>query len=103
MNYRLLVLMVCAGSTSVAVAADSMPHYKPGLWSMTMSIGQKAEQKVCIDEATEKEMYQFGVSTAKSLCSQTDSHVSSSGSVYTSDSVCKRGTSTRTTHSVMTF
>jgi hypothetical protein len=58
-------------------------------------------EKVCLDESTEKLMYQMGSNMNKQLCSKTDIH--STGSQYTVDTVCKFGNSTRTGHSVATF
>lgn len=102
MSYRLPLLIVCASSMSAVMAADQMPHFKAGLWQVSLvMMGKPGSEKICLDDATEKLMYRVAMSASQKNCTKTDIH--STGSQMTSDSVCKIGTSTRTSHTVMTF
>jgi hypothetical protein len=31
MNYRMLAILICSAGAGFAMAADQLPHYKPGL------------------------------------------------------------------------
>jgi hypothetical protein len=87
------------------VRADDYPSRKPGLWEMTMNTGSgklpPQVVKFCIDAATDAKMRDMGQSTVNGMCSKHDMH--RSGDTLTIDAVCKMGSSTITSHSVMTF
>ncbi len=101
MNYRLFLLVVCAGGISAVTAADladRLPHYKPGLWDITLMMASRpGEEKVCLDKDTEIQMRQLAAGMNRNLCSKTEVH--SSGSQYTSVATCKG----QTVRSVLTF
>jgi hypothetical protein len=103
MNYRPLVLAACVASAGVVMAQDQMPHQKTGLWNVTVSLGTQkpGQEKICLDDATQKLMYQMGVQTSHSLCSQVSMH--STGSQFISESKCGSGNSAHTTRGVTTF
>jgi Protein of unknown function (DUF3617) len=103
MNHRLLVLTICAGGIALVMAADQRPHYKPGLWNITVTLAsaKPASEKICIDQATETLMYQVGTNTAQKACSSSQVH--SNSSQITVDAVCQSETSKHTVHSVTNF
>jgi uncharacterized protein DUF3617 len=98
---RLFLVVVCAGGISAVTAtdlADQLPHYKPGLWNITLMMASRpGDEKICLDKATENEMRQLGVGVNRNLCSKTEVH--SSGSQYTSVATCKG----QTVSTVLTF
>src|SRR4249920_2919787 len=100
-RFSLLVLLLSACAT-IAVAADP-PKRKSGLWEITISHAQgKGEHKIeqCVDEKSDELMKSEMHGAAKPDCSKRD--VRRDGNTVTSDSVCKIGGSTATTHAVFT-
>ncbi|HEX4050594.1 MAG TPA: DUF3617 family protein [Steroidobacteraceae bacterium] len=101
MNYRKLLTVACLGGIGAVSAtdlADQLPHYKPGLWDITLMMASRpGDEKICLDKATENQMRDFGSGVNKNLCSKTEVHAS--GSQYTSVATC-RGQTVRT---VLTF
>ena len=95
----------CSGLVGPSALAADLPVLKAGLWELTRSTPQEPETKrittMCLDESVQAEMREFGLGVAKELCSKSDRRVE--GNRLTIDAVCKLGTSTMTTHSVMTF
>jgi Protein of unknown function (DUF3617) len=101
-----LVAMLALGATVAGSArADDFPPRKPGLWqvNMTMAGGQMPPQqmKMCIDSATDAEMYKLGMNAAQGMCTRPD--VNRSGNTVTMNSVCKMGQTQATTQAVTKF
>jgi len=86
-----------------AAHADDYPARKPGLWEITMNMGHSPPRvsRMCIDAATDAEMRDKGMNTVVENCSRRD--IYRSGDVLTADTVCRFGTTERTTHTVTTF
>jgi uncharacterized protein DUF3617 len=84
--------------------AVEMPTRKAGLWEMKMArTGSPAPDMTmqhCTDESTDKEMSTTFAPMAKDLCSKQDIQKTATG--YVSDSVCKVGAMTVTSHSETT-
>jgi Protein of unknown function (DUF3617) len=102
--------LLCGGA---ALAAADYPPRKPGLWELSMQTeampaGTKGAAahttQQCIDAASDKAMREMGMSMGRSSCSKQDLHAE--GSTMVVDSVCTMptgaGTTTATTHSVIT-
>lgn len=88
-----------------AASALDYPPRKPGLWEMTIQSDDGASKtppmqtQQCIDAATDKAMREMGSSTGQQACSKQD--MRTEGGKMVVDSVCKIGTTTATTHSVV--
>jgi hypothetical protein len=84
--------------------AVEMPTRKAGLWEMKMArTGSPAPDTTmqhCTDENTDKEMSTTFSPMAKEMCSKQDIQKTATG--YVSDSVCKVGAMTITSHSETT-
>lgn len=98
---------VAAGLLLLAGTASALdyPARKPGLWEMTIQGdgGAKApamSTRQCIDAATDKAMREMGSGADRQNCSKQDMRNEAGRMVI--DSVCKIGTSTATTHAVVT-
>jgi hypothetical protein len=95
----------CFGLAGAGALAADLPVLKSGLWELTRSTPQQPEAKhlttMCLDESVQAEMREFGLGVAKELCSKSDRRVE--GNHLIIDAICKLGTTTMTTHSVMTF
>lgn len=94
------------GATACGTArADDFPPRKAGLWQvdMTMPGGQMPPQqmKMCIDPATDAEMYQLGMNAAQGMCNKPDLH--RNGSTVTVSTICKMGESQVTSQTVTKF
>jgi hypothetical protein len=97
-----LVLAVVA----VPSQAVDLPKRKSGLWEMN-SIREGAPKdrpgmgpvQMCIDEKTDDLSRQMGESASKDMCSKRD--LRREGDRIVSDSVCKFGETTATSHSVI--
>jgi hypothetical protein len=91
--------------SAVLAAASDFPARKPGLWEISITgIGgasKPIKAKLCIDQATSDALMGQGVAQAKKQCSKREVHFS--GSTGTSDSICKFGTSTVTSHATIVF
>jgi hypothetical protein len=85
--------------------AEDFPPRKPGLWKIDMSVSgtQKPghQMQMCIDAATDAEMYKFGMSASRGMCDKQE--IARSGSTVTVDSTCKLGESRITTHTVIAY
>ena len=81
--------------------AVEMPIRKAGLWEMkVMRTGSPVPEMTmqhCTDETTDKEMSTGFAPTAKEICSRQDIQKTATG--YASDSVCKVGAMSITSHS----
>jgi hypothetical protein len=84
--------------------AVEMPTRKPGLWEMKMQrTGSPAPDTTiqhCTDESTDKEMSSTFSPMAKEMCSKQDIVKTATG--YVSDSVCKVGAMSITSHADVT-
>jgi hypothetical protein len=98
-------LLLLGAATCGTSRADDFPLRKAGLWEvdMTMSGGKMPPQqmKMCIDPATDAEMYQLGMNAAQGMCSKPDIH--RSGGTVTISTTCKMGESKISTQSVTKF
>ena len=81
--------------------AVEMPIRKPGLWEMKMARSGSAMPETtmqhCTDESTDKEMSTTFSPLSKDLCSKQDTQKTTTG--YVTDSVCKVGAMSITSHS----
>ena len=108
---RVIAMAAGRGAAALAISwpnlafAAEPPVLKSGLWELTRSIGAQPETQrvttMCLDESVQSEMREFGLGVAKELCSKSDRRLE--GNRLIIDAVCKLGTTTMTTHSVMTF
>ena len=84
--------------------AVDLPVRKAGLWEMkvlhTGSPMPEMTMQHCTDESTDKEMSTTASPMAKEMCSKQDIQKTATG--YVSDSVCKVGAMTITSHSETT-
>ena len=99
------LVAACFALAAASAFADDIPVLKSGLWELSRSTSQQPETKrlttMCLDQSVQAEMREFGLGVAKEMCSKSDRRVE--GNRLTIDAVCKLGTTTMTTHSVMTF
>jgi Protein of unknown function (DUF3617) len=90
---RLGVLLLSGAAACGVARADDFPPRKAGLWQidMTMSGVQMPPQqmKMCIDPATDAEMYKLGMNATQGMCEKPDIH--RSGSTVTVSTTCKMG------------
>ncbi len=104
MSLGFICLSAALGVAAGAVAAPTTPYSKPGLWVLQQQMTKSKstfDTKLCIDKATQQYLISAGQSTQKSMCSRQDTSVS--GSVVRTDSVCKIGGSTLTSHTEITY
>jgi uncharacterized protein DUF3617 len=84
--------------------AVEMPVRKAGLWEMKMvrsgSPTPETTMQHCTDESTDKEMSTTFSPLSKDLCSKQDTQKTATG--YVTDSVCKVGAMSITSHSEIT-
>jgi hypothetical protein len=100
------VALLIAGAVLAGHAwADDFPARKPGLWQVDMAMTggpmPPQQMKMCIDTATDSEMYKLGMNASQGMCSKPD--ISRSGSTVTINSVCKLGDTQANTHTVTKF
>lgn len=97
--------IACSGLVGTDAIAAEPPVLKSGLWELSRSTTSQPETKrlttMCLDDSVQAQMREFGLGVAKELCSKSDRRVE--GDRLIIDAVCKLGTTTMTTHSVMTF
>ncbi len=87
--------------SGAAVAAPA-PYSKAGLWTVSQTSAKSAVSTMfCIDSATQKYLADLGSKTTGEICQRHD--VSIKGSQVITDSVCKMGGSTLTSHAVMAY
>ena len=92
MRNRLFVLTLAL--LPLAAAAQEYPRLKPGSWELNRTSdhpgpGGGMHMTLCIDEASQKEMWDMGVGAMKGFCSKADFHIS--GGKGTGDFVCDMG------------
>lgn len=103
MKIRLSAVALCLAA-GPAFAID-YPARKPGLWEIQTGELQGANGKgpgaiqQCIDAASDKAMRDMGQGMGKEMCSKQEMKLE--GGKMVVDSVCKFGTTTATTHGVM--
>ena len=103
---RIVPCLLAAASLSLpafATAAEfDFPPRKPGQWQieMTPDTGPAMTMDICLDEATDKEMMQAGMSISDGMCSDVD--VSQAGGTITINATCTMGAMKTTSHTVMT-
>ena len=100
------VCTLLLGATAYGTArADDFPPRKPGLWQVDMSMAgvqmPPQQMKMCIDPATDSEMYKLGMSASQGMCNKPDIH--RTGNTVTVSTVCKLGDSQITTQAVTKF
>ncbi|SFQ38947.1 DUF3617 family protein [Variovorax sp. 770b2] len=96
-------MVACAIAGTPAFAID-YPARKPGLWEIQTgdATGKGAGHTVqqCIDAASDKALRDMGQGMGKDMCARQDLRIE--GGKLVMDSVCKIGTTTATSHAVMT-
>jgi len=106
MSKRLALVPVFAAACVLSAQAHAFdfPKRKSGLWEIETSSAarQGAPQKaqMCIDQKSADALSEMGTGMTKKMCSKND--VRREGAAIVSDSVCTFGSSTITTHSVIT-
>lgn len=99
------VLLSAVAAVALMAQTGPMPKRKPGLWEMSISTDatnrQPAVTKMCIDEATNTELYNLGMGMSKKACSKADVH--SDGKTITAESVCAFGSTQTTSHARTVF
>jgi hypothetical protein len=84
--------------------AFDFPKRKSGLWEIetlaSARPGAPQKAQMCIDQKADDALNQMGTSMTKDMCSKRD--LRQEGDAIVSDSVCKFGGSTVTTHAVVT-
>jgi len=84
--------------------AFDFPKRKSGLWEIETSssahAGAVQKAQMCIDQKTDDALNQMGTGMSKDMCSKSD--IRREGGAIVTDSVCKFGATTATTHSVVT-
>ena len=85
-----------------AAAEIDFPPRKAGQWQveMTPESSPAMTMDICLDEATDKEMMQAGMSISDGMCSDVD--VSQAGGTITINATCTMGAMKTTSHTVMT-
>jgi hypothetical protein len=96
-------LLTLAAAATDALAVE-MPVRKPGLWELKMlktgSPLPEMTMQHCTDESTDKAMTDAASPMAKDMCSKQDLQKTATG--YVSDSVCKVGGMSITSHAETT-
>lgn len=107
MKIRSSVAVACMVTGTIAASsafAIDYPARKPGLWEIQTgdATGKGAGHTVqqCIDAASDKALRDMGQGMGKDMCAKQDLRIESGKLVM--DSVCKIGTTTATSHAVMT-
>ena len=107
MKIRLSSLAACIAAGAVACPAFALdfPSRKPGLWEIQTGdgtgkgpgAGHTVQQ--CIDAASDKALRDMGQGMGKDTCSKQE--LRNEGGKLVIDSVCKIGSTTATSHAVM--
>jgi len=106
---RLSTLVVAVSVAALCPAggtwAAEPPVLKAGLWEVMRTSAQEQGQRhvtsMCLDDSVQAEMREFGMGVAKSMCSQNERNFD--GTRMVMSAVCRMGTSTITSRTVMTF
>jgi hypothetical protein len=99
-------LAALAACVAIAAVEDfPYPSRKPGLWELTRSAPNPKYppqvQRICLDEATDRMLYQLGEGAGRKFCSRFD--VRAAGGAVVVDSICTLGNSHVTSHNVFSF
>ena len=101
---RARILLPLIALLPFAAEAADIPHRKPGLWSITMHMGDgkipPRDSKLCVDETTDA-AYQRYAEGGGQTCSKRD--VTRNGNQTLIDSVCTINAHTATGHLVITW
>jgi len=105
MSTRNLLILAAACSVWAVSSAADLPMRKPGLWEITMNMGNPKipprVEKVCLDAATNQLLYKVGAGASQKMCSKVD--IQNSGGKVVIDSQCNLGSTKTSTHSVTTM
>jgi len=106
MGRTMTAIALCALlMAGVGARADSFPPRKAGLWQVEMTMAgmqmPPQQMKMCIDPATDAEMYRLGMNASQGMCDKPE--VRRNGSTVTVATVCKMGDSKVTTQAVSKF
>ena len=105
MSTRNLLMLATTFSLCAVSAAAELPTRKPGLWEITMTMGNPKipprVEKVCLDAATNQLLYKVGAGASQKMCSKVD--IQNSGGKVVVDSQCNLGNTKSSTHSVTTM
>ncbi len=89
-----LAAAAIAGSAAAVAQLPDLPPRKPGLWETRMTTEQPAgtpviTSQMCIDAATDRELFEFGLKMSKDTCRKFDSR--RAGGAWVIDSECAFG------------
>jgi hypothetical protein len=101
-----LSFVAALGAAPVSAATVDIPTLKSGLWEVTRSGGGadgkgKNVTTMCLDEATQAQMRDFGLGMAKDMC--TKNEMRNEGNRLLTNATCNLGNTVMKTQSVMTF
>ena len=104
--HRLALAFVPALALATSVTAQDYPRLKAGQWETTTTTSSSPgappnKMTMCTDDAVQKQMTTFGEGMRRDMCSK--SELRHEGDKFISDSVCRIGQGTLTSHSVMTI
>jgi hypothetical protein len=102
----LSAMAALAACAAIAAVGDfNFPSRKPGLWELSRSASNPKYppqvQRICLDEATDRMLYQIGEGAGRKLCSRFD--VRTADGTVIVDSICTLGNSHVTSHNVFSF
>jgi hypothetical protein len=103
--FRIAAAAAACLSFAGPVAAIDYPARKPGLWEISVQPDGAASRtpahvtQQCMDAASDKAMREMGGSMGQQTCSKQE--LRSEGGKLVTDSVCKIGPTTATTHAVI--
>ena len=103
---RIVPCLLAAASLGLPAFATAtefdLPPRKPGQWqiAMTPDTGPAMTMDICLDEATDREMMQAGMSISEGMC--TDLNMTETGGTIVIDATCTIGAMKTTSHTVMT-
>jgi hypothetical protein len=101
---RTLPIIAASFALAGPATALDMPPRKAGLWDMKMTMEGSGmpshSSQHCIDAETDKMMGAMGGQMGKDMCSKQD--IQRKGSTMTIDAVCKIGSTTTTSRTVIT-
>jgi hypothetical protein len=99
-----IAFLTLAGAAAMPAMAIDYPARKPGLWEIQTGDGTAAKGasqtiQQCIDAASDKALRDMGQGMGKDACSKQE--LRNEGGKLVVDSVCKIGSTTATSHAVM--
>lgn len=104
--FRAVVCGLGLCAFAIGASAADYPARKPGLWETSMQTTGKAGEKMapvvsqqCLDAASDKALRDMGMGTSEGMCSQ--QALRTEGGKLVNDSVCKVGSSTVSSHTVI--